>query len=156
MIDIPEDHAIKASIRTGSVYYFVEETHTHSSEPHYFVVLNINPLTDEVLILVNSSSRVDKVRRRTSPCKGTIVEVGKEEYTCFTEDISAFNCNDIVCRTIDEIVSKLKNNELKLKPDMPVDIVNKLRVAVLSSPVIARKYKNMIILTQKPINPTKP
>jgi hypothetical protein len=157
VIYIPEDAGIKVSIRAGSVYYFAEETHTHSDEPHYFVVLNVNPLTDEVLILVNGSSQIDNVRRRTFEHKGTLVEVTNEEYPCFTEPISAFNCNDITKRTINELVGKLKRKELKLKPDMPGYVVDRLRCAVLNSPVIERKYKKIISQVQpESISPTVP
>ncbi len=59
MIDIPDEIRIKATIKTGTVYYFTEETFS-SDEPHYFIVLNHNPAGANIITLVCSSSQIDK------------------------------------------------------------------------------------------------
>jgi len=143
-MDIPEDVRIKSTIRAGSVFYYADSAHGTSTDPHYFVVLNINPLTDEVIILVNCSSRIDKVRRRTRKYPGTLVEITREEYNTFSEAISAFDGNSITKSSIDELIDKLKANKLKQKPEMPSHIVEKLRNSVLASPTVERRYKTMI------------
>ncbi|MEW6488967.1 MAG: hypothetical protein AB1578_13755 [Thermodesulfobacteriota bacterium] len=65
MIFIPPEIRVGATLRPGSVFYFAEESHTGDT-PHFFVVLNHSPRTDEVLLLVHSSSQLEKVRWRTS------------------------------------------------------------------------------------------
>ncbi len=48
MIDIPPEIRIQATIHAGSVYYFPEDTFI-SDEPHYFILINQDPIIDEAL-----------------------------------------------------------------------------------------------------------
>lgn len=144
MILIPGKATIPATIREGSVFYFKENSHANSEEPHYFVVLNINPLTDEVIILTHSSSQVDKVRKRTSRFPGTLVEVTRAEYSCFTKDTSAFNCNDIIVKSIGELINLYDASKLVVKQEMPSHILSKLRSGVAASPVVEGKHKKLV------------
>lgn len=54
---------VRVSLRAGSVYYFVDRQLT-SPEPHYFIVLNVRPLQQKILILGIITSKVEKVRQR--------------------------------------------------------------------------------------------
>jgi len=44
------DLKLRLTLREGSVYYFTER-HLTSSEPHYFIVVNSDPLAQLVLLL---------------------------------------------------------------------------------------------------------
>jgi len=87
-MDIPAQVRILATMKTGSVYYF-EEEQLSSTEPHYFVVLNKEPRTEEFLILVCASSQVEK-RRQTIQKLGfpqeTLVFVSSTDYRLFRRD----------------------------------------------------------------------
>ena len=85
MIDIPPEVQIKATIKPGSVYYFSEDTF-FSDEPHYFIVINKNPQSDIVILLVCSSSQIRKTKFRRRGLPGTLVEIRKEQYEEFTRD----------------------------------------------------------------------
>ena len=54
---------IRVSLRQGTVYYMAERNLT-SAQPHYFIVVNADPLGDEILLLTVASSQVDTVKRR--------------------------------------------------------------------------------------------
>jgi hypothetical protein len=134
---IPADVQIKATIKPGSVFYFVEEA-LSSDNPHYFIVLNHHPLTDNILVLVCSSSQIDKVKervkRRQFP-ESTVVEIFTNEYPDFTKD-SIIDCNEVFPRTLEQLIEKLTHGELKLKTMMGRDLIDKLRKAVLDSPKV--------------------
>jgi len=135
---------IRASIRSGSVYYFTEESFS-SSEPHYFIVLNHTPATDEVLLLVCSSSRIESVRRRRRQVpKETLVEISHGEYPEFTVD-SIIDCNSVITKNIEELVDKLKVRKLKFKTEIGIEIVRELRFGVLASPLVAEEIKDLLI-----------
>ncbi len=51
MVDLSPEIQIKAALKPGSVYYFPEASFS-SSDSHYFVVLNHNPLSDSFLVRV--------------------------------------------------------------------------------------------------------
>ncbi len=145
-MDIPADVQIKATIRPGSVFYFVEEA-LSSDDPHYFIVLNHNPFTDDTLILVCSSSQTDKVKARVKKRgfpETTAIEILKNEYLSFTKD-SIVDCNEVFLRKIEELVEKLKQKKLKLKTIMDATLVDKLRKAVLDSPKLKdEQIKNQL------------
>ena len=144
MVQIPPSVQIKSAIKPGSVYYFPEASFS-SSEPHYFVVLNHNPLTDTFLVLVCASSQIEKVKRRrqrTCPAN-TLVELSPSEYSAFTKPC-IIDCNTVHEHTIENLVSMRGKYDLKTKPEMAAAIVETLRQAVVASPLVTGKIKSML------------
>lgn len=142
-IPIPSDAYIKGSLRPGSVFYFTDEE-LSSPEPHYFIVLNINPLKDHTLLLVCSqSSQCATVSRKKRDFPGTVVEISPSEYVSFTKD-SLVDCNNIFDRTIAQLIKKRDDGVLELKPEMHIDIVQKLRAAMIKSDLVAEEFKDMV------------
>jgi hypothetical protein len=143
LISIPPEVAIKATIRPGSVYYFPEESF-NTEEPHYFIVINIEPLTDRVVILVCASSQIDKIKVRRNTCPSdTLIEIGTLQYCDFKVN-SIIDCNYVLEKNIDQLIEKLKNGKLALKSEMDIKLVNQLRQGVLNSPVIERRIKEIL------------
>ncbi len=145
-MDIPPEIIIKGAIRPGSVYYFPSERLT-STDSHYHVVINRNPFTEQVILLVCGSSRVDTVKRRNrgrSP--KTLVEVTPEQYSLFS-DVTIFDCNNSVfIYTIEDLIQRLSSHRLECcTTEMPLDLVKLLREGVLASPVIERNIKAQLI-----------
>jgi hypothetical protein len=140
-LELPPE-IIKSIIKPGSVFYFPDEALT-SAEPHYFIVLNQNPLTDSVLILVVSSSQIIKVKHRRKNLPGTCLEIEPRQYGGFTKP-SIVDCNTIFKRSLTELIDKLKINRLRLKPEMDMLIIERLRGAVLKSSLIAEEIKKML------------
>ena len=54
---------LKLGLRTGSVFYF-QAREMLSEKPYFFVVVNADPLRDELLLLTVFTSQIDKVRQR--------------------------------------------------------------------------------------------
>jgi hypothetical protein len=134
---------IKASIKPGSVYYFREEN-IQSTEKHYFVVINRNPHTDEIILLVCASSQIAHVKLIYKNCFAkTLVIIKPEEYSGFRVP-SIFNCNNIFRKSIDLIMKKYESNELLIKPEMDPKLVDTLRNGVLASNQIAPRIKSML------------
>lgn len=65
---------LRVTLREGSVYYFADRSLT-SGVPHYFIVVNSNPLKQEVLLLGVVTSKVAVVRQRRRFCPETTVEI---------------------------------------------------------------------------------
>lgn len=144
MVDIPPEIQIKSTLQPGSVFYFEEETLT-SPEPHFFVVLNNDPQTDLLLLLVFSSSQTPKVKARNvhNNPNQTLVEVSPAEYTAFSKD-SIFDCNTVRIKSVNELVQKLKDGKLKLKPAISSTILAKLRAGVKASPAVPDAQKRIL------------
>lgn len=138
---------ISEKIETGSVYYFQDEG-ISSNEPHYFIVLNRNPRTEEFLILVCVSSQVDKRRRIAKFLKfpeKTLVIVSPSEYPRFTKE-SVVDCNRIFERTTQSLIDKLEKKKLKLCDQlMPKEVVQKLVSGTLASNLTSEKIRKMLL-----------
>lgn len=57
---------------------------------------------------------------------------------------SIIDCNSVTKHSIDEIVEMLRIGRLKHKPEIPVAIVEKLRAAVIASPIVENNIKEML------------
>lgn len=134
MIDIPPETHIKATIKPGSVYYFIEEEMWTSDEPHYFIVINKNLNHQKEILMVCSTTKIQerKLLRKHSP--GTLVEINKGQYEGFSKN-SIVDCNDVYHKTVDQITNKFKSGDLTIKPEMKMSIIDELRNAVCNSPV---------------------
>lgn len=135
---------LDTSIVPGSVYYF-HDARLSSTQSHYFVVLNKNPLTDSVLLLVCSTSRVDSARSRRHLRRETLVEVSPAEYSEFTVQ-SMFDCNTVFDLSLSELQRKYDAGRLRVKLNIGASILEKLRDAVIESDLVEEEIKDILIL----------
>lgn len=145
-MDIPARVRVLAGIQAGSVYYF-EEERLSSIEPHYFIVLNKSPRTEELLILVCASSQVDK-RKHIAQKLGfpleTIVTISPSEFALFTKK-TVVDCNGVFEKTAQSLIDKLEQEKLKVCTEiMPENIVQKLVTGIFASTQIADNIKKML------------
>ncbi len=144
-MDIPPEYVIKSTIKTGSVYYFNEESF-ESDHGHFFVILNENPLLDGDLIMVHATSKVEKrqywVNKRGFP-QETLVEVNPLDCD-FISKPSIFDCNVVTHHTLTVLIDKKASGELKLIGQIDATLANKLINGVLASPVVENKIKKVI------------
>jgi len=138
---------IPETIETGSVYYF-EEERLSSGEPHYFIVLNRNPRTEDFLIFVCASSQVGKRKRIAHFLKfpdRTLVTVLPSEYPQFSKE-TIIDCNRVFEKTIQSLIKKETEGKLKSCKDlMPREIVGKLISGVLASDQISESVRKILL-----------
>lgn len=145
---IPPEVQVHATLQTGSVYYFAEDSPKFTStEPHYFVVVNQDPRTEEFLILVCASSQVTKTQDRIQNLgypEETLVLLTPDDYELFTKD-TVINCNTVFQKSIQEIIEKGNQGNLRVcRALMPPAIVAQLQQGIQASPRIERKIKKML------------
>ncbi len=140
---IPPEVKIKGTLKSGSVYYFEDDSLT-SAEPHYFIVLNQNPSDDLLLLLVCSSSQITKVKiRNANNPPSTLVELSPKDYSDFTRN-SIIDCNRVFPRSLNELIKKLAEGKLKIKADLSSPIVAILRQGVLDSTMVEESLKRIL------------
>src|SRR3989344_2193134 len=98
-MDIPLKIRVPLCIEQGCVFNFFLDFNDskRESKNRYFVVLNLNPKTDSVLVMVTSTRQIEKryeFIKRAGISEETLVKVTPKEYSVFTQE-SIFNCNDI-------------------------------------------------------------
>ena len=134
---------LRLTLRGGSVYYLQDRSLT-SPEPHYFVVLNLDPNGDHFLVMVVVSSNISGVheRFRNLPAS-TRVEISPADYNTFTKQ-SIVDCNHFFRATKLELLQKLQTGFAKEYPQLHTDILAKLRAGILASPLIEDEIKQMV------------
>lgn len=145
MIYIDPSIKVKSTIREGSVFYFAGDGFKEKI-PHYYVVLNSNPLTDEVLLLVFASSFGEglylKINNSPYPAE-TFIDVTPEQCSLLKR-VSIFDCNRVFEKNIEMVVEKLSNNKLKICGCIEIEVLKRLRNGVLLSPAVTENVKNII------------
>lgn len=141
---MPSAHdIIKSTIQAGSVYYYYEKAFK-SPKQHNFIVININPSKDTVILLVCSSTQIDNTRRLRKDCPSeTLVEITPNQYSGFSKR-SIIDCNDVSVRSIEEIADMLSRRKLQIKPVMGLRLVRKLREGVMLSNQISNRIKALL------------
>lgn len=143
---MPAEIRITASLTRGAVFYFVDEELT-SSEPHYFVVLNQDPITDDYLILVVASSQIEKrvnfVKRNNFPSE-TLVFITPDEFSVFKKN-TVIDCNNVFQKTNEILVKKLESENLRIHTEvLPETIILKLLKGVQSSHMVSDEVKDIL------------
>lgn len=133
---------LKLGLRTGSVFYF-QARELLSEKPHFFVVVNTDPLRDELLLLTVFTSQIDKLRLRNSDRPETVVEFGPADYAPLDRP-TAVDGNVIVRRSLSEMADLVRRKQMRYHPDLPEALMERLRKALLSSPVIEDEDKDLI------------
>lgn len=142
-MDIPAETQISALLRQGNVFYF-EEPAFPSDEPHNFVLLNRQPSSEQGLVFVCATSKVEKVRRfRSREPASTTVMVGLTEYEHFTQE-TVFDCNTYVVKSFTDLVRLLKERRLKTRPHIGDEILKRLVKGVLDSRLVESEVKRTI------------
>lgn len=142
---------IRLTLRPGTVYYMEDRALT-SVQPHYFVVVNGDPLGDEILLLTVASSQIASVqRRRRNEPASTVVAVAESEYADFSKD-SIIDCNQVFSKSLSDLCAQWKRKEIVPKQDIPPEILAKLQQGVLDSRLVSDADKQRIPRRQNPAN----
>lgn len=140
------DPKLRLSLREGSIYYFTERSLT-SPEPHYFIVVNSNPLTQHVLVLSVVTSQVENVKLFRKHCPGTLVELGPDLIDVLNKP-SIIDCNDLKQIPLAEFNTRFEGKEIcYFDKDLPAPLRRALRKAIHASAVVPDEVKALIYKT---------
>lgn len=133
---------LRLGLRAGSVFYFQSRQLT-SAKPHFFVVVNRDPLRSQLLLLTIVTSNIADVRTRNRTRMETVVEILPREYAEFTKH-SAIDCNVVLEKPLAELAGMVTRKEVRYHRDLPAEIFIRIRSAILASPVVAEELKEML------------
>ena len=137
------DLRLRLSLREGSVYYFVERRLT-SPEPHYFIVVNHDPLGQRVLLLAVLTTNIRDANRRRAKCLETLVEFVASKSNVFTKDCVA-DCNDLFDIPLAEFSERFSAGDITyFDKDLPLNDRRALRKAIHASDLVAPELKALV------------
>ena len=138
------DLTLRVSLREGSIYYFTHRPLT-SPEPHYFLVVNSDPITQRVLLLSVVTSKVEKVKIRRKSCPETLVELGPADLPGILTLPSIVDCNDLKEIPLGEFNTRFKQNEIRyFGKDLSETQCKALRAAIHASVVVEAPFKKLV------------
>lgn len=133
---------LRLGLRAGSVYYF-QSRELSSGQPHFFIVVNRDPITTKLLLLTIVTSKVDKVRIRNRERPHTVVEISPREYDEF-KVLSAVDCNVVLEKSLSELAGLVRRKEVRYHKDLSPEIFGKIKAAVLASSLMADELKLLL------------
>ena len=137
------DLKLRLSLREGSIYYFTERTLT-SPEPHYFIVVNSDPLTQKLLLLSVVTSQIDSVKLRRKACPETLVELSPSVCDVFKK-LSIVDCNDLKTVTLAEFNARFLREKFRyFDKDLPAPLRKALRKAIHASNILSDEQKALV------------
>lgn len=147
-MEIPPKIRIPLCVVQGSVFNFFVDfgDSKRQSKNRYFIVLNRNPKTDATLIMVTSTTQIQKKRefvKRAGISDRTIVEVKAKEHCIFTSD-SAFNCNEVFEVNMSDLIRKIEENGSMNYSKLPDNVLRRIIVGINESPKILQSIKDLM------------
>jgi hypothetical protein len=150
-MDIKADVSIPICIEQGSIYLYHINVTNHDGSLYdgdrFFIVLNLNPKTDETLILTTITKRVEKQKefiKRIGEDQSTLVCVSKSDFPNLAHD-SVINCNNIYQINLKELIEKVKNGGKIFSHKLPKTVLDALISGVLKSNQVAPDIKQKLI-----------
>lgn len=145
---IPIKVRVPLCIEQGSVFNFHIDFDGpgRKSGNRYFVVMNHHPRTDSVLVMITSTTQINKRKefvKRAKISEKTIVIVSPKEYSVFSSE-SAFNCNDIHEVGMEDLIRKIEENGCMDYPKISDFILKKLIFGITESPVVTEEIKKLL------------
>jgi hypothetical protein len=137
------DFKLRLSLREGTIYYFTDRSLT-SSEPHYFIVVNSDPLTQKVVLLSVVTSQIEKVRLRRKLCPETLVELSPSICNVFKKDC-IIDCNDLKEVAIGDFNTRFVGQSIRyFDKDLPTPLRKALRKAIHASALLSDEQKSLV------------
>ena len=137
------DSKLRLTLREGSVYYFTERTLT-SPLSHYFIVVNSEPIAQQLLLLSVVTFKVEEVRHRRDACLETLVELSPKIFDVLTKP-SIVDCNSLKTIPLAEFNDRFVRGEICcFDKDLPLVPRKALRRAIHLSRIVADELKTLV------------
>ncbi len=144
-VKIPKQIAITVSLEQGTVYLFSEESFD-TTTPHFFIILNKNPVEDPFLIMTCATSQVEKryewVKKNGLDLE-TIVPIDESSYKFLNRE-TVVDCNQLLQRTKEVLMDKYDSGNLKLKGKVTQKDLNRIINGVRKSKLVSKSHKNLL------------
>ena len=133
-------------VEKGNVYLFNNPNFANPDNEHFHVVVNCDPQNQELVVLVNATSKVEKqekwIQNRRLP-KATLVQTNPTECS-FLSKPTAFNCNNAFVFSKDDMSNFTDEAKLTYIDKVPKEITDKICAGLKASPVIEQYIKDLL------------
>ena len=114
--------------------------------PHFHVMVNLNPLKDEVIALAVVTSNISGRRARAAAFgqpPETIVDFGPADYPVLDHP-SCIDCNDVKRMRASDLDRAVNARPSISRPDLPASVLDRVVVGILASSRVAEDIKALV------------
>lgn len=151
MVEIPAKVIVPICIEQGSIFHYKLEVINHDGTAYkgdrFLIVLNANPKTDEILVLVTITKQVSHQReyiRRIGEDATTLVQISKSDFSRLSAE-SIVNCNNTYEKTLGDLIDEIEKGGKIFFDKLPKNIVGSLVCGVLMSKQVPQDHKRLLI-----------
>ena len=148
---IPSNISVPICIEKGSIYHYRIKLKNRDGSDYdgerFFIVINTNPKTDEILVLTTITSKIEKQElyvKKIGEDPDTLVKISKNDFSCLTKD-SVINCSNIYTSTMNKLIEDIDNGGKIFYEKLPKNIIDAITSGVLKSKLVPSEYKKLII-----------
>lgn|SRR3989338_2561516 len=151
-MEMPPEISVPLCIEQGSIYHFLLEALNHDGTNYrgnrFFLVLNVNPKTDELLVLTTITSKIQRAEefvQKIGEDPQTIVKISTSDFSRLSRD-SIVNCNNVYSMTKDDLVIRLEGDgAVVFFEKLPKSTIESLVSGVLKSNQVSNEHKKLLI-----------
>lgn len=150
-MNIPAGISVPRCVEQGSIYHYNLEIKNNDgsiySGDRFFIVLNVNPLTDTVLVMTTMTTRIQKQERyikAIGASPNSLVKITKDDFPYLTAE-TAINCNNTYEISLSELVKKIEQGGKIFFEKLPKSVMDAIISAVVQSSLVSTEHKKMII-----------
>jgi len=150
-MDIPAEIVIPVCIEQGSIYLYAFNATRHDGSQYsgerFFIILNVNPKTDKILVLTTITKQIGKQEqfvRNTGQDSSTLVRITPANFSRLDVE-SVVNCNNTYELTLEQLVEKINNKGKIFFEKLPKNIIAALVSGVLKSSLVSAEHKKLIL-----------
>lgn len=140
------EQLIALTLKPCAVYKYEDKEALSTDVPHFFILINNNPLNEPILLLTCVSSKVEKTKLRAAKrgqSLDTLVELSKEFHE-FLEHDSIVDCNFIIVKNKEQLIEKCRTGSFKIEKEIDVKCLDELQRAFLRSRRHPKAIKRII------------
>lgn len=149
-MEIPPKVSIPICIEQGSIYHChltkQNKDGTAYEGNRFFIVMNVNPKTDEILVLVTITKKIDKVKefiKRICEATDTLVDITISDFPSLSQN-SVVNCNNVYSMSLEELINKIENGGKIFRHKLPKTVIDALIRGMMQSNQISPEVKGML------------
>jgi len=143
------DQKLAAFIQTGSLIRFAPGTIFGTTNHHIGVVVNANPASQKIVVVVCATSQVQRVQayaQRVGLSPYSIAVLPANTHSHFSKD-TAFNCNETEVVPYDALKTWHTSNQIEVITQdsvLPEKILNEIRAGVMISDRVEDTTKDLL------------
>lgn len=150
-MEISPKVTIPICIEQGAIYHYrlikQNTDGTLYDGNRFFIVLNVNPKTDEVLVLVTITKKNDKIKKfikKICEVPETLVNITISDFPNLSQD-SVVNCNNFYLISLEELIDKMENGGKIFTHKLSKIIIDALISGMMKSNQVSPEVKELLI-----------